>query len=77
MVNKMKTVRKIELGFYLMVLNLCSFTLVAQDEDPGFPIEGNPGEPAAPIDQWLLPMFVLGLVLVYWYTRKSIFSNSK
>lgn len=73
----MKTVRKIELCFYLMVLNLWSFTLVAQDEDPGFPIEGNPGEPAAPIDQWLLPMFVLGLVLVYWYTRKSIFSNSK
>lgn len=72
----MKTVRKIELGFYLMVLNLCSFTLVAQDKDPGFPAE-DPGEPAAPIDQWVFPMFVLGLVLVYWYTRKSIFSNSK
>ena len=67
----MKTVRKIELGFYLMVLNLWSFTLVAQDEDPGFPIEGNPGEPAAPIDQWVFPMFVVGVVLVYYIYRRQ------
>lgn len=72
----MKTVRKIELGFYLMVLNLWSFTLVAQEDDPGFPAE-DPGTPAAPIDQWVFPMFLLGLVLVYYYTRKYVFSNSK
>ena len=70
MVNKMKTVRKIELGFYLMVLNLWSFTLVAQDEDPGFPAE-DPGTPAAPIDNWLMPMFVVGVVLVYYIYRRQ------
>ena len=72
----MKTMRKIELGCYMMVLNLWSFTLVAQEDDPGFPTE-DPGTPAAPIDQWVFPMFLLGLVLVYYYTRKYVFSNSK
>lgn len=70
----MKTVRKIELGFYLMVLNLCSFTLVAQEDDPGFPTE-DPGTPAAPIDEWLIPMGFLALLLLYYYRRYRLMKS--
>lgn len=62
---------------YQLVLTLLFLVQFAQAQ-PGFDDGDDVVDvPAAPIDQWLLPMFVLGLVLVYWYTRKSIFSNSK
>jgi hypothetical protein len=40
--------------------------------DPDFPFEGDPGdEPAAPIDQWIIPMVVLALVIMYYYNKKT------
>ena len=72
----MKRINKIELALYVLVINLMSFSAKAADHgyeneeenDPGFPGNGDPG---LPIDDWIAPMFVLGIVLVYYYYRKQ------
>ena len=40
--------------------------------DPGFPFEEDPGEdPAAPIDDWILPMAIIGIVVMYYFVKKK------
>ncbi len=39
----------------------------AQDEDPGFGFEG---DPAAPIEQWLIPLAILGLAVAFYKCKK-------
>ena len=43
-------------------------TMLAQ-QDPGFPTEGDPGT-TAPIDDWIAPMFVVGLLLAAFIYRR-------
>lgn len=60
---------KIELKIYFIILFFLSFRITAQD-DPDFPFDGDPGAPAAPIDNWVLPMLVVGIVLIMLYLKK-------
>ena len=78
----MKRINKIELALYVLVINLMSFSAKAaeqhdyeneEESDPGFP----GGDPGLPIDDWIAPMFVLGIVLVYYYYRKQMFTKVK
>jgi hypothetical protein len=53
----------------LIVFNLMSVAAMAND--PGFPSEEDPGQqPAAPIDDWILPMMLLGVGIVFFYLKK-------
>ena len=60
----------LSLKVYLLVFHLLSFAAMAQDEDPGFPAE-DPGTPTAPIDSWILPMFVVGIIMMYYFYKKT------
>jgi hypothetical protein len=66
----MKTVNTLQIKIYLMVFNLMSIAAMAQ-QDPGFPFEDNsdPGQ-EAPIDDWILPMAVLGIAVMYYFIQK-------
>lgn len=66
----MKMISNLRLKVYVIVFHLLSLTAMAEDEDPGFPTE-DPGAPTAPIDDWIAPMFVLGIVLVYYFFKKT------
>ena len=65
----MKTVNTLQIKIYLMVFNLMSIAAMAQ-QDPGFPFEEDPGQ-AAPIDDWILPMAVLGIAVMYYFVKKK------
>ena len=66
----MKTVNTPKIKIYLMVFYLVSIAAMAQ-QDPGFPFEEDPGEdPAAPIDQWILPMVIIGIAVMYYFIQK-------
>jgi hypothetical protein len=66
----MKTVNTLQIKIYLMVFNL--MTIAAMAQDPGFPFEGDPGEdPAAPIDDYIIPMAILGIALMYYFINKK------
>jgi hypothetical protein len=65
----MKTVNTLQFKIYLIVFNLMSVAAMAND--PGFPSEEDPGQqPAAPIDDWILPMMLLGVGIVFFYLKK-------
>lgn len=67
----MKTVNTLQIKIYLMVFNLVSIAAMAQ-QDPGFPFEEDPGsDPAAPIDDWILPMAVLGIAVMFYYIKRK------
>ena len=67
----MKTINTLQIKIYLMVFNLMSIAAMAQ-QDPGFPFGEDPGEdPAAPIDQWILPMAVLGIAVMFYYMKRK------
>ena len=69
----MKTVNTLQIKIYLMVFNLMSIAAMAQqDPGPGFPFEDNsdPGQ-EAPIDDWILPMVVLGIAVMYYFIKKK------
>jgi hypothetical protein len=57
----------------MIVFNLMSFAAMAQDfDDPDFPFGGDPGEdPAAPIDDWILPMAIIGIAVMYYFIKKK------
>jgi hypothetical protein len=66
----MKTVNTLQFKIYLIVFNLMSIAAMA--DDPDFPFEGDPGdEPAAPIDDWIFPMVLLGIVMIVYYSKKK------
>ena len=65
----MKTVNTLQFKIYLIVFNLMSIAAMANE--PGFPFEEDPGEdPALPIDDWILPMMLLGVGIVFFYLKK-------
>jgi hypothetical protein len=47
-------------------------SVAAMANDPGFPSEEDPGQqPAAPIDDWILPMAIIGIVVMYYFIKKK------
>ncbi len=73
----MKTVNTLQIKIYLMVFNLMTIAAMAQ-EDPGFPFEDNsdPGQ-EAPIDDWILPMAMLGIAVMYYFINKKRVRSEK
>lgn len=69
----MQKLFKNKVSLYSIALVMWSSTILAQG-DPGLPGDGNgfedPGQPAAPIDAWLPIMLLLGIALVFYYTKK-------
>ncbi|MDP5028109.1 MAG: hypothetical protein NWQ14_07775 [Flavobacterium sp.] len=65
-----------KIKFTVLMLNVIVFGLVSTPllaQDPDFPIGDDPGNaPAAPIDQWVIPMLLLMTTLVFVYFRKQI-----
>ena len=65
----MKTISPLKSKIYLVVFNLFCFVAMAQDDgDPGFPGE-DPGDPL-PINDWIVPMFIIGIILLFYYYKK-------
>ena len=72
----MRKNRKMKLQIYTLLF--CMLSLVVNAQDPGFPGgENDPGAPAAPIDNWIFPMFVLGILLVYYLYKKYNLTEGK
>ena len=65
----MKKLNRNRIQYQLVVIVLFLSQFV--QAQPGFD-DDTVDVPAAPIDEWLLPMFVVGIVLVYYiYRRKT------
>lgn len=65
----MKKLNRNRIQYQLVVIVLFLSQFV--QAQPGFD-DDTVDVPAAPIDEWLLPMFVVGVVLVYYiYKRKT------
>lgn len=64
----MKTLNILQFKIYLIIFFITSSAVRAQ-QDPGFPTEGDPGT-TAPIDDWIAPMFVVGLLLAAFIYRR-------
>ena len=60
---------KMKLQIYTLLF--CMLSLVVNAQDPGFPGENDPGTPAAPIDEWIFPMVLLGIVMIVYYSKKK------
>ena len=54
---------------FLFTISALLWSLIIFAQDPGLPAE-DPGAPAAPIDNWVPFMIVVGIVLLCYYTRK-------
>lgn len=65
----MKKIFKNKTFLFTISALLWSLVIFAQD-DPGLPIDSDPGAPAAPIDDWVPFMIVVGIVLMSYYVRK-------
>ena len=67
----MKKIRSILLTLGLVCCNLITSKAFAQD--PGFPGNGtDPGAPVSPIDNWVLPMFLIGVGLTFIIYRRKL-----
>ena len=65
----MKKIKTLFLTAVVIGCNLITYKTYAQD--PGFPGNGaEPGAPAAPINDWIAPMFVVGLLLAAFIYRR-------
>jgi len=71
--NTMKRTHKLKLKISLVVLSV--YTAIAQGQ-PSFTNDVE-DVPAAPIDDWVLPMFILGLLLIYYIHRKHNLTRVK
>jgi hypothetical protein len=69
----MKKLHSLKGILFLFFFNCFTEVVMAQSYiDPDFPFEGDPGDvPAAPIDQWIIPIVVLALVIMYYYNKKT------
>jgi hypothetical protein len=60
---------KMKLQIYTLLF--CMLSLVVNAQDPGFPGgDDDPGTPAAPIDDWIVPMFIIGIILLFYYFKE-------
>lgn len=69
----MKKLHSLKGILFLFFFNCFTEVVMAQSYiDPDFPFEGDPGdEPAAPIDDWIFPMALLGIAMMVYYTKKK------
>jgi len=67
----MKKSRSIVLTLGLVVSNLITNSAFAQDPDPGFP-GSDPGAPVSPIDDWVIPMVLVGIGLMFMAYKKQL-----
>lgn len=65
----MEKIKTLFLTAVVIGCNLITNKAYALD-DPGFPGNGDPGAPAAPINDWIAPMFVVGLLLAAFIYRR-------
>ena len=61
---------RIQYQLVVIVLFLSQFVLA----QPGFD-DDTVDVPAAPIDDWVLPMGVLGILLIYYFYKKQLISK--
>jgi hypothetical protein len=79
----MKVVKRLELVLYILLFHLYSFAVFAASgsgevlpgeeefaDDPGLPLEGDPGT-QAPIDTWVYLGLGLGILLMYYYWKRQ------
>ena len=65
----MKKIKTLFLTAVVIGCNLITYKTYAQD--PGFPGNGvEPGAPAAPINDWITPMLIIGVMHMYILYRK-------
>jgi hypothetical protein len=62
--------------FILCVMGCGSITNKAFAQDPGFPGE-DPGTPAVPIDNWILPMLLMCVGLMFMIYKKQLKQEQK
>ena len=76
----MKKFRSILLTLGLVICNLITNSVFAQNFDPGFPgFPGNddPGLPVAPINDWVIPVLIIGIGFAFMVYRKMLKLESK
>ena len=68
----MQNIFKCKINLVIIALFLWSNVLLAQDpgEDPG-DFGGDPGAPAAPIDNWIPLLLLIGIGIVFYLTYKK------
>jgi hypothetical protein len=67
----MKKLNSLMLPICIISINLVSNKTFALEEDPGFP-GGDAGAPVAPVDNWIIPMFLIGVgLMLIIYRRKQ------
>lgn len=57
------------------LITLISVTTAFADDDPGFGYDGDPGTPAAPIENYIVLLFILAIVLGFYVVQKSFTPN--
>ena len=62
--------------FVLCVMGCGLIINKAFAQDPGFPGE-DPGTPAVPIDNWILPMLLMGVGLMFMIYKKQLKQEQK
>ena len=57
---------------------IITFLFLAQfvQAQPGFESDDVEDVPAAPIDDWIFPMVLLGIAMIVYYTKKKQFTES-
>jgi hypothetical protein len=65
----MQKILNSKLSLFIVTILLWSNATFAQD--PGGPIDNDPGVPVTPIDSWIPFMLLLGLAMVFFYTYKK------
>jgi hypothetical protein len=74
----MKKIRSILLTLGLVICNLITSNAFAQDPGfPGFPGNDDPGLPVAPINDWVIPVLIIGIGFAFMVYRKMLKLESK
>ena len=73
----MKKFRSILLTLGLVICNLITNSAFAENFDPGFPVNDDPGSPVAPINDWVIPVLIIGIGFAFMVYRKMLKLESK
>jgi hypothetical protein len=55
---------------YLLLIFLSPLTVLANEDDPGLPGDGDPGQ--VPITDHLWLLMIIGVALIFYYQRKKL-----
>lgn len=70
----MKAISNKALLFWIVMFFSVSTKMLAQ---PGFDDGDDVVDvPAAPIDEWIFPMVLLGVAIIFYYTKKKQYTKS-